>query len=208
MQSLSSFRNPPCNKTMGIELECFQQPYRENTAIRGKFHGFFYATNDGSLVEPIGRWSSYCYSTEFVSQPLTPEWLKKSLFKLGSKFDWITHESCGIHIHVSRKWMNKARAQAIHKFYCALRAADQKHFFGRVANAYCREQPFGMTRYNAVNSENSATFELRMFASGDWQWACYCVDMAVYLLNNAKHLNISACYAEADRLRRVHSICG
>lgn len=205
MQSLSSFRNPPCNKTMGIELECYQNPYHENTARVGNFYGFFYATVDGSLEPGSGKYYS---CTEFVSQPLTPEWLKKSLFKLGSKFDWITNESCGIHIHVSRKWMSKARAQAIHKFYCDLSAADQKHFFGRVANDYCMEKPFGMTRYNAVNSENSATFELRMFASGDWQWACYCVDMAVYLLNNAKHLNISACYAEADRLRRVHSICG
>lgn len=214
MQTLSNFRKPPCGKTMGIELEVLQ---RYEGVLRD-YQGFFYATRDGSIqpfswihgpggrtIQSLEKWE---YGREYVSQPLTPEWLKKEIVKLAKKTQWLVNSSCGIHIHVSKAWCSKARARSIFKFYCDLTQSERIALFGRGSNEYCEAdmRRFAHTRYNAVNVENAATTELRMFASGDAQWACYCVDMAVWLVHNAKHLNLDSAFAEMDRLNKLHNI--
>lgn len=193
MRSLASFRKPPSNFTMGMELECIVNNGTYDSA-RYLYHGFWYATTDASISPPT--WN--LQGMEFVSQPLTKEWLKKEIVRLGKKFQWTHNDSCGIHIHVSRKWINEAKAELIHKFYCTLTAEQQKDLFGRPRNHYCRVEEWKTTRYNAVNVENTDTVEFRMFASGDVKWAQYCVDMADYLVRNARRLNIDAVYAARD----------
>lgn len=129
---------------------------------------------------------------EFVSQPLPPSWLVKEIKKLQKLCTWGTNSSCGIHIHVSRKWLSEKKAKKISEFYSSLTKEERKEFFGREDNSYCEAHWSSSSRYMAVNVTNKATIELRMFASGDANWACYCVKLAEYLIRNANHLNIAA----------------
>ena len=192
MQSLSKFRTPPHNKTMGIEIECI--------LIFGgvdyfRHYGFFYSTQDRSI--DTHSWSQ-C-GVEFVSQPLPVDMLCKQLDKLGKKFQWEHNSSCGIHVHVSRKWLSEKKAIAIYNWIKTLTNAEFKLLFGRLPNYYCRtEGTIGSTRYLAVNTENKATIEFRMFSSGSADWAKYCVKMAEYLVCNAYYLNLDAALAFKD----------
>jgi len=110
MNTLGSVRTPPHNKTMGIEIECFISTNHDD--VMGNFHGFFYAGRDGSLSS-----DNYVQmGVEFVSQPLTKDWMIKEIKKLYKKFpDTTVNRSCGIHIHVSKKWLSEKKAKAIQK---------------------------------------------------------------------------------------------
>lgn len=191
MQSLSSFRTPDSNMTLGMELECVvSDPNRQWTY--DTHQGFWYLTSDGSISP--NNWADN--GVEFVSQPLPAAWLKKEINRLAKRFQWYTNRTCGIHIHVSRKWLTTAKAKKIYTFYQELIQSEREELFGRPSNEYCRYQSaWNSTRYNAVNNENDKTIEFRMFNSGDAKWARYCVDMAVWLIRNANHLNIDAAYA-------------
>lgn len=192
MQSLSSFRKPDSNMTLGMELECFvdaRVPYMS-------YLGFWYVTSDGSIRTDV--WNQQ--DVEFVSQPLPAAWLKKEINRLAKKHQWMTNWSCGIHIHVSRKWLTVRKAKQIHEFYCSLDDVDRQTLFGRPTNEYTRTSAWNLTRYNAVNNENKETIEFRMFSSGNAKWARYCVDMAVWLIKNANHLNIDAAMAAHELL--------
>lgn len=192
MNSLSSFRKPVSHKSMGIEIECgvdYHTILGGNVGIH-QHYGFFYCTADGSVYVP-GR-----LNCEFVSQPLTKEWLIKEINRLEKRVGaWDFNDTCGIHIHVSRKWLTVERAKLIHKFYCGLSNWQREALFGRASNYYCGVDPWNKTRYNAINNENKETIEFRMFASGNAQWAVYCVKMVDYLITNAKHLNLDATFA-------------
>lgn len=175
---------------MGIEIEGYVSHHL--TPVSGTHEGFWYITYDGSIEPPYG------YSgREFISQPLMPQWLKKEIKKLYSKHTILSNRSCGIHIHVSRKWLSEKKAQAIYKFlsenkeHCAL-------WFGREPNGYCDYERYGTTRYNAINNNNKATIEFRMFRSGNAEWATYCVDCVEYMINNAYRLNVDAFNAFRD----------
>ncbi len=193
--SFSSFREPPSNKSMGIEIECLvnRQVYDDKVADC-QYLGFFGHVYDGSIAQDYGT-----VGQEFVSQPLTREWLKKEIVKLSNKVSWQWNSSCGIHIHVSRKWLSEKKAKAIYTWLATLEEEDKECLFGRASNYYCRtNQSFGSTRYCAVNTKNGKTIEFRMFASGDVKWAQYCVDMVDYLIRNAYHLNVEAARAFHD----------
>lgn len=195
MQSLLQFRKPPSNHTMGIELECLvHNDWWYGDKNVSKYHGFFYATGDGSIQTP---WNHY--GAEFVSQPLTRQWLKKELIKLSNKVTWAVNDSCGIHIHISRKWLSERKARALYTWMNTLSFADLHLLFGRKGNDHCRyNRQYGDSRYLAINNQNKATIEFRMFASGDVKWAQYCVDMADYLVRNANHINVEAARAFHD----------
>lgn len=195
MQSLSKFRTPPCSKTVGIEWEMLVpcDPYWES----GSFYGFFYCTTDGSIDAPykyVGR--------EFVSQPLQPKWLVKELARLNKKLsgNFMSNESCGIHVHVSRKWATAERINSIDAFLRKLTDDEYLESFGRSPNWYSRHQSYtaGPSRYMALNVENKATVEFRVFRSGDLKWAQYCVLLVEYIMENAKHLNKDAFFAFVD----------
>lgn len=186
MYSDMKVRKPVHNKTLGIEIEGYTNKHPNYYS----YIGFFSVQRDGSIHK---HWDSY--DVEYVSQPLTPQWLKREIYKLYSKHPWDTNTSCGIHIHASKKWVSNKKALAIYKFYCSLTTGDQKELFGRETNDYCGMCSFGSTRYNAVNTTNSETIEFRMFASGHDVWAAYCVDMVCYLIQNAYHLNVDAALA-------------
>lgn len=186
MNSLDNFRAPDTNKAMGIEIECTLGD--EHYSKRHQHHGFFYATTDGS----IDAWPSI--GVEFVSQPLSAAWLKKEINKLARKFTWETNPSCGVHIHVSRKWLSLEKARSINSFLYSLTNSDRIELFGRAENSYCRthETLDKEDRYRSINITNKATIEFRMFKSGDAAWCRYCVDMVEYLINNARTLNWDA----------------
>jgi hypothetical protein len=198
MQSLGKFRTPNTNKSMGIEIECifkkeFDCNYNRLYPEYGVHHGFFYTTTDGSI-----DCSHRQLGVEFVSQPLPANWLKKEILKLEKrhiKNPWFVNSTCGIHIHVSRKWLSEKKARSINAFLVGLTELDREDLFGRPSNDYCQYGKWGTTRYNAINIENAKTFEFRVFASGNGAWACYCVSMVEYLINNANTLNLDAIYA-------------
>ncbi len=198
MRSLSSYRKPDSNFTMGMELECFVDGDTIDKLSVGNYLGFWYVTTDRSLIDRT--WDRY--GREFVSMPLPLVWLKKEIKKLASKVSWTVNATCGIHIHISRKWLTEKKAKAIHKFYCQLSDENRIVLFGRGSNVYCLPGLWKDNRYNAVNAENSETFELRMFASGDSNWALYCANMADYLVRNANRLNIDAVMAAHDLFQK------
>jgi hypothetical protein len=192
MQSVSSYRKPVSNKSYGIEIECLLP---SDKAPAGYEHqGFWYVTYDTSIdvaFQQRGR--------EFVSQPLPANWLCKEIYKLAKKYEWTHNDSCGIHVHVSRKWFSEKKARAVHEFIEQLDLNDYAALFGRDTNGYCQEgHAFGATRYMPVNALNKDTIELRMFRSGDAKWAAYCVRMAEYLVSNALHLTVHGCFAIKD----------
>lgn len=203
MQSLEKYRTPNTNKSMGIEIECLIKDWDEFTRdplpVPDKYahHGFFYAAGDSSIAEDLCT-SAY----EFVSQPLPAQWLKKEIRKLGKKWAWRENKSCGVHIHVSRKWLSETKAKAIYEFLNALKWGSRMDLFGRGGNEYCQYgSAWGHSRYLPINSENKHTYEFRVFKSGNAEWCCYCVDMVEYLINNAHHLNIDAIMAFRDQYK-------
>lgn len=186
MNSLDKFRTPNTNRAMGIEIECLLAEAHYNE--RHKHYGFFYATTDGS----IDAWPKVGF--EFVSQPLSAAWLKKEIAKLARKFQWESNDSCGVHIHVSRKWLSLEKARSINSFLYSLTNGERRELFGRGENSYCvtYDTLDKEDRYRSINITNKATIEFRMFKSGDAAWCRYCVDMVEYLINNAHHLNWDA----------------
>jgi hypothetical protein len=203
MQSLSSFRKPPCNKTVGIEWECFLSD--KNYKSIGAFYGFFYCTSDGSIIT-----DSNTYGREFVSQPLQPKWLVKELarfYKKEFKEPFLWNDSCGIHVHVSRMWATKSRVLCLQEFMSELSRDEYLEAFGRHNNTYNIHQSdqntTHRTRYLALNNDNEHTIEFRVFRSGDLKWAQYCVLLVEYMVENAKHLNKDAFFAFVDMHKPV-----
>lgn len=202
MNTLDSVRKAPSNKTLGIEIELFvRDSHPKADELKYRHHGFFYAGTDASLRWP-GSWLHR--GIEFVSQPLTHEWMKRELRKLYKMLGehYAVNQSCGIHVHVSKKWLSVEKATCIWKFFQTLDHMDFEYLFGRKPNDYCmlcRHSTLdGIGRYAAINITNSATVEFRMFRSGGPEWAAYCVDMAKYLTENARTINLGAIYAFRD----------
>jgi len=190
MQTLYNWRKPPHGKTMGIEIEMVSMKEWDG------YMGFFYATYDGSIV---ARRYSGERANEFVSQPLSPEWLKREIDKLFKKMIDPDHNpSCGVHIHVSKAWCTPKKAQAIKKFVKELDVDEFADLFGRDPNGYCIQDTYDSDRYAAVNVTNEKTIEFRMFRSGDAAWCKYCVDCATYMVENAYRLNKDAFFAFKD----------
>lgn len=204
MQSLYSFRKPDSNKTLGIEWEMFIN--REKLARIDGYSGFFYIARDGSIE---GCYTPGYLGREIVSQPLPAAWLVSELARWVKKnnlssSDITPNDSCGIHIHVSRKWLTIPNAEKIHNFISTMARDDLKMLFGRHPNYYCRVGGrIGDSRYLAVNTQPTKTIEIRSFASGDLKWAQWCVLFAEYLVVNAKHLNAEACRAFYDLYWKV-----
>ena len=195
MNTLQSVRKAPHAKTFGIEVECvarnIEDPYRS-------WYGFFFRGNDGSIqVNRPRNWDDK--GCEFVSQPLGYEWMQREIKRLGkhlTNMNVYYNESCGIHVHVSKKWFTNKKAELVYDFLRSLCYADMRELFGREPNDYCMTRTaFRANHYLAVNTENTHTNELRMFASGNTQWQLYCVAMAKYLVENATHLNYDAIFA-------------
>ncbi len=194
MNTLPSVRKPPHRKTVGIEIECFveREKYYE---IESRHHGFWYCGTDGSLSGfGIG------HGVEFVSQPLSVPWAHRELTKLAKLCPtWQVNETCGIHVHVSKEWFTKQRAAAVWKWYKSLLESEIACLFGRYPNSYCKSRDSGYAdRYHAINITNKHTIEVRSFRSGDVRWVKWCVDFTVYLVENARHLDLDACYAYKD----------
>ena len=183
-------RQLPHDRAIGIEVECSVSSWIE----RDQYYGFFYAGRDSSIVVD-GRGH---LGIEFVSQPLTQEWLKKELRKLYKKFDISSNTSCGIHVHVNKKWCSVKRAKTISTFLQTLSDEEMKELFGRVPNVYCENRWDPTKKYCAVNVSKKATMEFRSFKSGSINWACYCVDLVCYLVKNHASLNKEALFAFRD----------
>lgn len=188
---LNDTRKPPHSRAIGIEVECSVSSWFE----RETFYGFFYAGRDTSLIVDG-------YPVEFVSQPLTQEWLKKELKKLYTKFDISSNNSCGIHIHVNKQWCSNKRAKTISTFLQTLDDDEMEEVFGRKPNVFCRNRWEPGNKYCSVNASKIATVEFRAFKSGSLNWACYCVDLVCYLVKNHASLNKDALFAFVDLNRK------
>lgn len=192
MNTLKKVRKAPSNKTMGIEIEvCLSD---ENEVVYTDWLGFFYQGLDASI-----RTSSLRYvGREFVSQPLTHTWLHKELGKLYEKIkgDFQVNESCGIHVHVSKKWCSDKKAKEIFDVVNKFTPDQLNWVFGRGLNNYTDES-WGH-RYCLVNCTNKATNEFRMFKSGDCAWARYCIDCVKYMVEHAHHLTFEGLLAFRD----------
>lgn len=199
MNTLHNIRKAPVAKAMGIEIELICR--KEYTP---DWCGFFYKGQDGSI---LCSWREHGY--EFVSQPLTYEWMQrelKKLYKLLDSLDYYENTSCGIHIHVSKKWFSDKKAKAVWEFIKTLSVVDYGDLFGRQPNIYCKNvEEYSGCRYHAINMSNTHTNEFRMFKSGDLAWALYCVDCVKYMVDNAYTLNVSAFSAFRDQ-RKYRSL--
>jgi hypothetical protein len=198
MTSLCAFRKPRSSRAIGIEIECYV-----SSNPRGSYLGFFYAGNDESIQNPYGT-----YAVEFVSQPLTVPWLNKEIVRLWKKHQWEANSTCGIHLHVSRKWCAQEKALLIYKFVEDLWINHRLMYlntFGRAPNHYCNMEPPDKngSRYVVINTTNKDTVEFRLFTSGDARWAQKCVLTVDWLLTNAKHLNVDALEAFLDMRAEV-----
>lgn len=206
-----NYRKPDTNRAMGIELECCME------RLPGRRIGFFVGKEDVS-IQPSNVHRAA--DVEWASQPLPKAWLKKELERLVFKCShrrweygsiwhrpelfgppngwdtlWESNDTCGIHVHVSRKWMTKKKANIIQEWYASIGGDAQKQLFGRQSNYYCAAEAEIGSRYNAINQTNKETIEFRMFASGNVKWAQYCLDMVDYLITNANTLNLDAALA-------------
>ena len=190
MNTLENVRKAPASKTMGIEIEmCVQYSHMEDSS----YFGFFYRGYDGSIRRNHGT-----SGVEWVSQPLTFNWMKKEIGKLYKKLDgkFSVNGSCGIHVHVSRKWCSEKKAEAIYETLKELSGDDLYHIFGRSSTQWT-DEPFG-NRYCLVNNNPEKTIEFRMFKSGDEKWAQYCVDCVKYMVENAFHFTADGLRAFRD----------
>lgn len=174
MGSLYDVRKPPHSRTMGIELECIINDEAWNVRKSGGFWQFWYFTTDGSIDVPWGhRWRG----AELISQPLPYEALIKQIKRLHKKIgDWQHNGSCGIHVHVSRHMFGADRRAEWLAFLRTLTHAQTKSLFGRGSNTYCDPRVDG--KYCSINAEHTATYEFRMFSSGNADWAIECVTRA------------------------------
>jgi hypothetical protein len=203
MQSLDSFRKPDSNKTMGIEWEMFwdQNDPKCNNVFAGRHYKFFYVTTDGSLRwQGLRSWDMKV--RELVSQPLPYAWLNKELERINKIIPQVqVNDTCGIHVHVTRKWATAKKVDHLVAFLKSLTTEDHQAAFGREPNAYCRHMA-GWTssseRYYALNTTNKATVEFRMFKSGDLAWAQYCLGLVNYMMTQANTLNKGAFFAFVD----------
>lgn len=205
-----SLRKPCTNKTLGIEIEMALAGPMVGTLHR--YTGFFFHTSDGSINIPTYRWSP----SEFVSQPLPAAMLKRAInklyLKIGAPTNFQTNRSCGIHVHVSRKWLGKKQASVLKEFIGGLSLFDFEFLFGREPNDYCETREMAgrgwidTNRYLCVNLTNKATVEFRMFKSGDANWAKYCVDMVTYMVENSRQINLDALYAFSDMKKKEYNI--
>lgn len=204
MESLSSFRKPTSNKTMGIEWEMFwdhDDPKHYNLSTQ-KHYKFFFVTTDGSLrcqgprrYDMSGR--------ELVSQPLPYAWLNKELERINKIIPQVhVNDTCGIHVHVTRKWATAKKVDHLVAFLRSLTFSEYKAAFGREPNGYCQHMggwSEGATgRYFSLNTTRNDTVEFRMFSSGDLGWAQYCLGLVNYMMQQANTLNKDAFFAFVD----------
>lgn len=201
-QTLTEVRKAPCRNTMGIELECFVN-YIPINQVKDfyRHHGFFYAGSDVSILAPSGQ-----DSVEFVSQPLTPRWLERELFKLKKRVGhWDVNDSCGIHVHVNKEWLSDRKAEVLFASLCKVTEdfswRTMQEVFGREGNSYCI---WGNTysRYRAINIRPQHTVEFRMFSSGDERWAIYCVRLVEWMVNNWKGVRKTRLLEASARIKQ------
>jgi hypothetical protein len=162
MGSISIVRKPPHAKTFGMELECYtasptMSPYE---IIRKQWHGFWEATEDGSIYGGV----------EFVSQPMPYNMLVKQINWLHHKFPWTVTNKCGLHIHVSRQYWSDKREREFSGFL-QIRgtAARMSQWFGRIshfADAFASRGD----KFRAINVCHDHTYEFRVWKAGDLAW--------------------------------------
>jgi len=168
------YANPYHPFTFGIEIEVsnLASLVRSLTFFKG-----FYIKEDVSI-----RGGS---TAELVSNPLTAEKLKRNvraLYKSGAIRE--VNDSCGIHIHVSKKLLTTEKALKIEKFIN--RDAHSMHIHpiaGRPRNAYWGGVE-EYTRYRSVNTRPAYTNEVRIFASSTKsEWVERCIDVVSTMIS-------------------------
>lgn len=193
-------RKPCANNTFGIEIEGYALTGRVSSLMY-TYKNFFYFTYDGSLRN--GRLSEQD-GMEMVSQPMPPKALKRAIDKLFKitldGAGWEVNSNAGIHVHVSRKYLSNKKANTIAKFLMGLDPSICESVFGRRPNDYCTQR-ITDSKYVQVNMQHKDTIEFRVFASGNAEWAKYCVDCVEYLIKNAYHLNVAALCAFRDQYK-------
>jgi len=162
MGSISIVRKPPHAKTFGMELECYipGDSGRLHQVLDAKWHGFWEATEDASLVGGV----------EFVSQPMPYDMLVKQINWLNKKFPWATTTKCGLHIHVSRKYWSEKREKEFSSFLSTYAfAARLTRWFGRSTH-YADVFASREDKFRAINVLHDHTYEFRVWKAGDLAW--------------------------------------
>ena len=138
--------------------------------------GFLYQKNDGSLT----------YGIEIVSHPATIEFWESIGDKLEDMFKFLRTEECqgerastaGMHVHCSRKEMNRMHQNCFTAFIYGNKKIVEK-IAGRESNGYSKYKNIDKSdvdktirivsdhddRYTAVNWRNKNTVEVRIFQS-------------------------------------------
>jgi len=164
--SLKFFGKGPKFFGLEIETEVAGDRCEKLYALRDILGDYAALKDDGSLN----------YGIEIATQPASMSEHKTRLAKLFANMprglqSW-KQRSCGLHIHVSRKPLSDL---AIAKTVCFISANHNRRFIrliaGRESMSYCKILPKKMgsaakyndDRYEAVNLQNDATIEFRLF---------------------------------------------
>lgn len=165
---LRHIRKPVHSRCYGIEIECLF-PYGNRMPRLYNYAGFWYFTVDGSVGPGYSR-----YGVEMISQPMPYSWLNKEIGKLEKRYSqWEWNDSCGIHVHVTKKSVSHKRMIELLMFLRTLGGGQEFNLFGRYSNLY--SSPRNTDRYCSVNLHRHETIEFRMFSSGSAKWAQECL---------------------------------
>lgn len=166
------FQGNPLERHYGVELEvaCEEETQEEFVELSNDWNEEFYPKHDGSLDE----------GCEIVTHPFTlafhQQWWKK-FFKHAPQHPNVTGWSngeCGIHVHIERKGLSTMTISKMVVFvndpnnYPFIRKIAQrsKNHYSQVCDKKLnRYLVSGSDRYDAVNTSNRKTIEIRLFRS-------------------------------------------
>lgn len=163
------------NPYMGFELEIENKSNKNTETMAENFINFlgeksdlFYLKNDGSLTNGF----------EIVSHPMTLAAhreidYKKILTYLSSE-GFRSHDTstCGLHVHISKKWMTDGHKTRLGQFFVLYRSMLER-LARRSESQWCRfvdkdlKDKAALTssreKYEAINWKNRDTVEIRIF---------------------------------------------
>jgi hypothetical protein len=184
-KEVHGFRGQPADKTWyGVEIELeYKTPLYLHNKGFANASDFYFRSNDDRFIQDIDNLNdavntfsilkydgSLTEGIEIVTAPCSFDIQMKEWEKFYNTFPSLNFEvrnSCGMHVHVSKKHFNKTQILKLREF---ISKRGHRKFFTTVASRggskYCVYTYDGSKQhYDAINVENKATIEFRLFKS-------------------------------------------
>lgn len=168
-------RNGHLGKTrffgMELEFEVSEEDSRDRLAQKclDTFHDRATAEEDGSLSNGF----------EIITAPMDYGTMHKVIEGLELPQELHCNQSCGLHIHVSRRSLSPLTIGKllvfVHDYKNSalinhLARRGPSHYCERLAKKLTTRELYGYTRYQAINTVNVNTIEFRFFRSAKTPW--------------------------------------